>query len=194
MTAAPLWSILIPTIPGREDKLARLLSSLEQQADRAGDVEVLVLRDNRAMSIADKRNALVAIARGEYVSFVDDDDYVAPDYVASIREALVAKHADLVLFRAWVRVRAGAHGVAGVAVFTAGPCEERNNADGGHVRAANHLMVWRTSLARRARFEGEWGEDTRWAEEIRALLPGPLSVVESADILYIYDADYRGRE
>ena len=79
-----LLSLLVPTVPGREPKLAQLLDRLDKQIALRKDVELLVLRDNRSMPIGDKRNKMLSLARGAYVAFIDDDDMVSEDYVASI--------------------------------------------------------------------------------------------------------------
>ncbi len=80
-------SILVPTLSERvPEPLMTLLGELERQA-KGLPVEVLGLWDNRAWSVGEKRNAMVRAARGLYLAFVDDDDWVAPDYVSSILEA-----------------------------------------------------------------------------------------------------------
>lgn len=61
-------------------------------------VEVIVLTDNRSMSIGRKRNQLIASAVGEYVVFVDDDDMVSDDYIVTILDA-ARSGADVLPFR-----------------------------------------------------------------------------------------------
>lgn len=84
-----LWTILIPTIGQREHLLMRLLDALLPQLDAyGGDVRVLAWRNNGTPSLGEIRDALVRDADSEYVSFVDDDDMVAPDYVKAIVSAI----------------------------------------------------------------------------------------------------------
>jgi glycosyltransferase involved in cell wall biosynthesis len=91
-------SILIPTLPERLTPLGPTVQSLTNQAT-GKDVEVLVLLDNRRRSTGAKRNALMDIARGDFVAFVDDDDRVTPDYVERLYQALVAHPAaDCIVF------------------------------------------------------------------------------------------------
>ena len=86
-----LWSILIAAIPERFHSVQPLLYSLleSQSVARMPNVELLYLMDNRRRSVGAKRNDLLAAARGDYISFIDDDDEVATDYVQRIHRAIV---------------------------------------------------------------------------------------------------------
>src|SRR5262245_8029198 len=72
-------SILVPSLSTRTEYLHRLLSLLNPQV--SSEIEILIDIDNGTRTIGDKRNALLKRATGRYVSFVDDDDRVSPDYV-----------------------------------------------------------------------------------------------------------------
>lgn len=80
-------SILIPSVPERMGFLSKLVEELHRQV---GDkpAEILVLLDNKRRTTGSKRNTLTEMAKGEYVSFVDDDDWVLPEYVSAILEAI----------------------------------------------------------------------------------------------------------
>lgn len=80
-------SILIPAVPERIAMLGELTELVGRQA-RGLPVEILVLVDNRQRTTGLKRNGLVALARGAYVTFVDDDDWVADTYVSDILQAI----------------------------------------------------------------------------------------------------------
>lgn len=75
-------SILIGTINGREEKLQRLMDVLSPQI--VDDVEILINKDNKEISIGAKRRKLLEDAKGEYIVFIDDDDLVSSDYVEQI--------------------------------------------------------------------------------------------------------------
>lgn len=79
-------SILIASIPERHQKLTELYSKLEIQMKP--NVEILVLTDNRSMTIGRKRQLLNMIANGEYIVHVDDDDRVSDDFISSLLEAI----------------------------------------------------------------------------------------------------------
>jgi hypothetical protein len=154
-----LLSVLIPTVPWRDTKLHDLLRRLDPQVAR-DDVELLVLRDNRSMTIGEKRNKLRAIARGQYLAFVDDDDMVADDYVATILTQ-VSAGPDVINF--FVNVEG--HGPPKVCRY--GLSLQHENLETEYHRKPNHLMVWKRELATSVAFvDTSFGEDTIWAEEM----------------------------
>jgi glycosyltransferase involved in cell wall biosynthesis len=80
-------SILIPSLNERKNSLDVLKADIAKQVGNR-QVEILSLCDDRQMSIGQKRNMLLLQSMGEYVSFVDDDDTVSPDYVEKIIKAV----------------------------------------------------------------------------------------------------------
>jgi glycosyltransferase involved in cell wall biosynthesis len=82
-------SILIVSLVSRKTMLDSITRFLKAQV--TADVEVLVSIDNGERSIGAKRNELLKSATGEYVAFVDDDDYLSPFYVKNIIEAIKDK-------------------------------------------------------------------------------------------------------
>ena len=65
----PKVSVVIPTIPGREDMLKRLLSTIPN------DYETIVVGDEDLL-LAAKRNKGARQASGQYLLFIDDDNYL----------------------------------------------------------------------------------------------------------------------
>lgn len=89
---APLWTILIPTIPERDHLLRRLLAVLLPQLEQhEGAVEIRARRNAGEIPIGELRDAMLAEATGEYVSWIDDDDLVPDDYVAEVVAALAGR-------------------------------------------------------------------------------------------------------
>ncbi len=83
-------SILIPSIESRAELLAKLHFNLMWQIytlGAIGSVEVIVEVDNKKITTGAKRNNLLRAARGKYIVFVDDDDWVMDYYVAELLEA-----------------------------------------------------------------------------------------------------------
>lgn len=83
-------TIAIPTVVGREDLFNELYTHLKYQAEW-NPVEVIYLKDNKEISIGAKRQKLLDMAKGEYVVFIDDDDWVVDSYVQDILEAIEQK-------------------------------------------------------------------------------------------------------
>ena len=155
-------SILTPTVPSRACQLAKLTNKIASQIEGL-DVEHLSFCDNRKRSIGEKRQALIDIAQGEYVAFVDDDDDVSDDYVAKILAAIERKP-DLITFRQDVtyngrksQVHFGINNPDQILVY-----------DGITLRAPWHVCVWN-----RIRVEGcqflsvNYGEDYAWSVQAR---------------------------
>lgn len=158
----PKLSILTPTIPGREKQLALLTDRLAAQI---GDspVEHLALCDNRARSIGGKRQALLDIARGEYIAFVDDDDTVAEGYVSSLLAA-IEKGADVITFEQ----RAVYNGQESTVHFNIAHRDEAFNPGGITKRAPWHVCAWRRDRVADCQFaETNYGEDRIWAMQAR---------------------------
>ncbi len=93
----PIISILIRTIVGREEKFQALIDSLLSQGnfvpieggfvDSKQRVEILYEKDNKEISVGAKAQKLVLRASGILVSFIDDDDAIAPYYNEEIIKA-----------------------------------------------------------------------------------------------------------
>ena len=78
-------SILILTLPSRRKTfLDDLLNNLEAQASSYPEVEILVFYDNKKRTVGQKRDGVLSLAKGDYMTFIDDDDSVAEDYIKSI--------------------------------------------------------------------------------------------------------------
>jgi hypothetical protein len=85
--ADALLSILIPSLPERIDLLEDLLFLLQRQI-RGKPIELMVLMDNRYRSAGAKRNMMMDVCLGKFLTFLDDDDSVSEDYADSLLTAL----------------------------------------------------------------------------------------------------------
>lgn len=85
------WSILIPTIPGRDKRLLSLVASIREKVARIAPhlrYEFCIEFDNKEMSIGMKRQKLLELAKGKYLSFIDDDDDITDAYIEDIAECI----------------------------------------------------------------------------------------------------------
>lgn len=163
-----LFSICIPSIPSRLDRLCRLLNKLLAQAEDYPEVEILSWIDNCKRSIGYKRDDLIRMAAGKYVTVTDDDDDVASDYVETIVATLRANpDVDLVCFDQ----EASIDGESFVVHFGLGNKNEQAQQVRGKWRDIRrgpwYCCVWRASIARRGHFPNiSYGEDWRWSQQI----------------------------
>ena len=159
-------SILTPSIPTRLHKVGKLASEIQQQIrshQAEGEVEHLIFTDNRARSIGAKRQALVDIARGEYVAFVDDDDWIRPEYVSELLRG-ISSGADVVTFRQ----EAVVNGKKSTVHFELGKGNQGFNPGGITQRDAWHVCAWKRSKVKNCRFlENNYGEDEVWNVQAR---------------------------
>jgi glycosyltransferase involved in cell wall biosynthesis len=154
-------SILVCGITNRD--CHSLLDHLGKQAE-GKPVEVISLVDNKKMKIGSKRNHLLSISKGEYVSFVDDDDWVSDDYVDSILEKIQEGH-DLITFDL-MRYEDGKPDR--VCHYTLGIERDHDTAE-AYYRLPNHLMAYRRDIAIRVKYEdSSFREDSNWSIAVRS--------------------------
>jgi glycosyltransferase involved in cell wall biosynthesis len=84
-----ILSILICAveIEERQIKLKKLVSELHRQISKnyaEEIVDILVDSDNMTKSVGQKRNDLISKAKGHFVCFIDDDDFITENYLSTI--------------------------------------------------------------------------------------------------------------
>jgi glycosyltransferase involved in cell wall biosynthesis len=153
-----MLSILIPTMPERQnDFLDRIVSILEPQIE-GKPVELLILSDNRTRSIGSKRNVMIDIAQGEYICFVDDDDVVSDDYVDSILDK-ITENSDVIVFNGIITMDE-----RNPKLIRFGKEFNKGEIDNVYFRRPNHLMVHKKSNISERYKDLKHGEDSDWAE------------------------------
>jgi len=196
---------LIAAIPERFHSVQPLLYSLleSQSVARRPDVELCYLMDNRRRSVGAKRNALLDLSRGEYVSFIDDDDEVATDYVQKIAAAIAAGRrssppADVICFpqKATIQPAGVVHECSySLAHFRSRPPESRRQLAPSDkpntllwTGPPAHTMAWRREIVKDTRFEERnFGEDTAWVDAVCAAAKTEIQL--ECEPLYFYRFD-----
>lgn len=180
-----LLTIAVCTMPSRMESFTKVAEELVKQAD-GKPVEVFCFMDNRKSNLSEKRNLVIAGAKGRFISFVDDDDRVEPDYVDSIVGAIQKDpDADAIVFDVLV------HG------YTAEPQICKYDVAFGHgedkgvyFRKPNHVMAYRTEISRRHKYKKELSaisEDTEWADRASQDIRKQVRI-EKTLYHYLYDA------
>lgn len=185
----PLLSVLVCGVPSRlTQKFPSLMRNLDSQAS-GKSVEILALVDNRSMTTGEKRNLLVKIARGSYLTFVDDDDRVTPNYIDAILNACrQTPSPQVIVYDVWVSGYMKSHGLPDRRCSYDIDFQNENLAD-LYKRRPNHLMVWRAEIAKSVQFPHiTRGEDTMWADRIFSRYK-TLRQYRIPLTLYYYDFD-----
>lgn len=144
-------------------------------------VEIIMVTDNKKMMLGAKRNAMVDIAQGRYVAFVDDDDRLEPDYLVSLLDAIARHPADVITFQVSVSLN-GAD--PQLCVYSKNFRADRNLPD-RYERLPNHLMCVRRELAAKVQFPHQaYGEDAGYAKQLQPLLESEHAIDR---VLYHYD-------
>jgi hypothetical protein len=189
--APPLWlSICICSLPSRRSQLDRLLDHLWSQilSMQIGDnfpreVEILV-DDREAISIGEKRQALIERAKAHFVCFVDDDDWVAHNYVWRI---LCALHSDPIADCAALSGVMTTAGQASEPFYNSIEYQEWYSKDGAHYRTPTHLSPVRRELALQAGFVPiSHGEDFEYSRKLRPLLKREVLTGKAPLYFYLY--------
>ena len=136
------------------------------------------------MTVGEKRNHLINIAKGNRIIFVDDDDHVTENYVDKLLE-YCSLDFDVISI--------------GAKMTTQGKYERvydynfkkniNTRVDGKLIagRVPDHLCLWRKSIAQRVKFpDRSHGEDHIWAE---AQALKDYTFHDTKEILYHYDFD-----
>jgi len=160
----PILSILTPSVPERIDShLKKLMDKLKKQI---GDkrVEHLVFLDNRKRSIGYKREALVEIAKGKYMAFVDDDDDVSDDYIDSLLEA-IKSNADVITFKQKCLVNDNLPSVINFSLKNKVNQEYFPNVI--IQRMPFHVCAWKSDIAKKYKFtDKNYSEDWFWSQQL----------------------------
>jgi hypothetical protein len=165
-------------LPKIQDQLYTQYNTLtDDDQDR---VEIMILTDNKKMMLGHKRNTMVNIAQGKYVVFVDDDDRIAPDYIAELLKA-TASDADSIVFQAEVSLNGEPPRICH---YSKDVKRDYNHKD-GYYRIPNHICCVKREVSLKSSFPNVlYGEDAGYG---KVLLPFLKTEHKIDKVLYYYD-------
>jgi hypothetical protein len=161
-------SILVPSIPSRRYHfLNSFLDRIEHQINniKRNDIELLLFYENKKRILGEKRNNLMDLAKGKFLTFIDDDDRISEDYLTSIMNEIdLHDNCDCIVFDCICTINGENphHCKYGIEY-------PENNAKYPKIWTGKprHTMVFKTDLARKFRFPIlTFGEDIQWANLI----------------------------
>jgi hypothetical protein len=176
-------SILIPAVFERRD-----FTMYDYLLKMIGDkpVEVLALFDNKHRTLGAKRNALMAMAQGRFITHLDDDDWFIEPFMGQVLHTIMSRHeADVIAYRQ----SATLNGEQAFEVETdiAYPLEEAHQVAGLWVNIRRKPWTWccwRRELVKNVPFpDCTNAEDYKWLQ-----LVWPLVKVQAKidHVLHVY--------
>lgn len=169
-----LLTIMIPCVLDRLGSC--LLEELRHQAAALppglNEVEILALYDNRKRSTGLKRQVLLDAAQGQFVTCLDDDDGVAPDYLLAVTQAIrLNPDADVIVFNniSTLNGEAPFRVICGLE-FENEQCRKGDSGQWVDIhRKPWHWCLWNARLAKAAKFpDGYIDDDWFW---LRQMIP-----------------------
>jgi hypothetical protein len=152
------WSILIPTIPGREASLRSLIEGIREKVARLAPslrIDIVTNFDHREKSIGKKREELLQGALGKYMSFIDDDDQITDAYVEDLRDTIAGGY-NVMRLRGQIQQYTFTHSLEN----TLSGMMARGEV---FLRPPNHLNPMMTDVAKLVHFgDAVRGEDLDW--------------------------------
>lgn len=190
-------SILIPSVDTRVcNFLPNIISSFSKQINdnNRSDVEILSVLDNRKITIGEKRNHLLNLSHGNFITFIDDDDRVDKDYIKEVMDAIDKNpDADCIVYDS-------IHDLNGKKIYCKYGIEydytyKRVNFDKSIMADKNriekwfgkpaHTMVWNSIIAKSCSFINKnSGEDYDWVSKAYPKIKKQIRIEK---VLYYYD-------
>lgn len=157
--------ILIPSLESRKEMLDKLITELSRQITANSlEKEVGIARymDAGILHIGKKRNALIENSKADYICFLDDDDWVDPNYVY-IQHFGASQGKDCVELRGIYTT----NGHNPTPFIHSVRYDRYFGKSGTYFRPPNHLNAIKRELIKDFKFpEISFGEDTDWAMRV----------------------------
>lgn len=179
---SPLLSLLIASVPNRTALASALFRKLDIQC-QGRPVEILMFTDNRWRTLGEKMNDLMDLARGRYLTFIDDDDDVEGHYVELVLDTIV-HNVDVHVINYRVSVTLDGERSMGFVYPSLKNPNEEFRPDRITLRKPMQTSVWRADLAKSSRWGvGQYNVDAAWAKPLWDLATTEAYIAET---LYHY--------
>ena len=125
-------------------------------SQKTDEVEILLIFDNRQLTLGEKRNIALDYAKGGFIAFVDDDDDITDDYIETLLEWAKKGNFDVLTFKT-------AHYIDGVFNRDVLYSTTKGNRDreDHYIRWANAICMWRLDFAKSIGYgQVTFGEDS----------------------------------
>jgi len=198
-----LLSILIPTVVGREEQLDKLWGRIyesfgikynfdeeslfeKQRSELFEDIQIVAIKDNKEITIGEKRELLYNQAKGLYSVQWDDDDDIADFGIQDILKAIEDGN-DCITYEERVRLDGveykSNHSLKYSGWFGDG---SRELSDGFHFwRTPFFKSVIKTEIAKSVPIPHErYGEDNMWADALHKVLKTETHINKQ---IYLYE-------
>ena len=180
-------SILICSLVSRTELYRKLAKHLRQQMEGLeNEVELLVLTDAKEVSTGLKRQKLLERAKGDYVVFIDDDDWVPDNYVREMLSAC-ATGADCVAINGTMTT----DGTDEIPWRISCRYENKTIHENGrmvYLRKTNHITAVRRTLALQAGFPDKSNAEDKWYSDRVAPLCKTEAVIAKPMYHYRYSS------
>ena len=181
-----ILTILVPTVPSRIDYFyPRIMKQLLDQTNKYNNIEIVSLFDNKKRTIGKKRDEMLKLAQGKYVTFIDDDDRISDDYIDEIMNAIDNNDVDCIVYNVNCCVNNGRNKLCKYGIEF-----EYGDIKGGLEWRGKpaHTMIWKTSIAKKHNYSNKQnGEDMDWVKRAHLDIKTQYRIDK---ILYYYDANY----
>jgi len=174
-------SILIPSIPERKEQLNYLLNKLQPMPFVKEHCEIIVddskRHDEGGLSVGYKRQALLELADGNYIWFLDDDDDFAPELFQQIDKAMEYGH-DVISAKTLAYLDGTPH-----IIDTSITYDNEQIHDGETKRFPSVMNIYKREVALRVKFNDKnYGEDFEWSMAL-----GLQTEVKINEVWHIYN-------
>lgn len=191
-----ILSILIPTLPERKHFLDALFDHIDWQIKKLINtgryidlnqnvIEIIVDNRGREITTGEKRNYLLARASGEYVWFIDDDDWISDDAIERVMNA-AGNGPDVIAIDGYMTT--GGVDRKGFEIRIGHPYKAiQRDGKEFYLRFPNHITPMKRSIALMAKFQHiTTFEDFNWAKML-----DQMNVFKTQEIINVPIYHYR---